>query len=80
MAIARAIVTRPTLLVADEPTGNLDSARSHEIMTLISELNASHGLTVVMVTHEPDIAAYAQRTIGFMDGHVQSDTAAREAA
>ena len=80
VAIARAIVTRPTLLVADEPTGNLDSARSHEIMTLIAELNAGHGLTVVMVTHEPDIAAYAQRTVGFMDGHVQSDTAAREAA
>ncbi|MET0600348.1 MAG: ABC transporter ATP-binding protein [Mesorhizobium sp.] len=80
VAIARAIVTRPTLLVADEPTGNLDSARSHEIMTLIAELNAGHGLTVVMVTHEQDIAAYAQRTVGFMDGHVQSDTAAREAA
>lgn len=73
VAIARAIVTRPTLLVADEPTGNLDTARSHEIMNLLTRLNHELGLTVVMVTHEPDIAAYAQRTVRFLDGHVESD-------
>jgi len=80
VAIARAIVTRPTLLVADEPTGNLDTARSHEIMDLLVRLNTEHGLTVVMVTHESDIAAYAERTIRFLDGHVESDTAHAEAA
>jgi len=73
VAIARAIVTRPTLLVADEPTGNLDTARSHEIMELVTRLNEEHGLTIVMVTHEADIAAYAQRTIHFLDGKVESD-------
>ncbi|MBN9251205.1 MAG: ATP-binding cassette domain-containing protein, partial [Mesorhizobium sp.] len=73
VAIARAIVTRPTLLVADEPTGNLDTARSHEIMELLTHLNTDLGLTIVMVTHEADVAAYAQRTIGFLDGHVASD-------
>jgi putative ABC transport system ATP-binding protein len=80
VAIARAIVTKPTLLVADEPTGNLDTARSHEIMELLTRLNRELGLTVVMVTHEADIAAYAQRTIGFLDGHIASDTANRKAA
>jgi putative ABC transport system ATP-binding protein len=73
VAIARAIVTRPTLLVADEPTGNLDTARSHEIMELLTKLNTDLGLTIVMVTHEADVATYAQRTIGFLDGHVASD-------
>ncbi len=73
VAIARAIVTRPTLLVADEPTGNLDTARSHEIMELLTQLNTDIGLTIVMVTHEADVAAYAQRIIGFLDGHVASD-------
>ena len=80
VAIARAIVTRPTLLVADEPTGNLDTARSHEIMDLLTRLNEELGLTVVMVTHEADIAAYAQRTVRFLDGHVASDTLKLEAA
>ncbi|MCV3240972.1 ABC transporter ATP-binding protein [Mesorhizobium sp. ZC-5] len=80
VAIARAIVTKPALLVADEPTGNLDTARSHEIMDLLTELNSELGLTVVMVTHEADIAAYAQRTIGFLDGDVASDTSSLEAA
>ncbi len=80
VAIARAIVTRPSLLVADEPTGNLDTARSHEIMEVLSRLNSESGLTIVMVTHEADIAAYARRTIHFLDGKVASDTAMLEAA
>ena len=79
VAIARAIVTRPTLLVADEPTGNLDTARSHEIMDLLTRLNLESGLTVVMVTHEADIASYADRTIAFLDGRIARDSA-REAA
>jgi putative ABC transport system ATP-binding protein len=80
VAIARAIVTRPTLLVADEPTGNLDTARSHEIMQLLTGLNTQLGLTIVMVTHEADVAAYAQRSIRFLDGHVASDTTKLETA
>ena len=78
VAIARAIVSEPLLLLADEPTGNLDSARSREIMDLLSLLNAERGLTVVMVTHEPDMAAHAHRTIGFVDGLIDHD--ARRAA
>ena len=73
VAIARAIVTQPTLLVADEPTGNLDTQRSHEIMDLLCQLNRENGLTIAMVTHEADIAAYADRTIRFLDGHIISD-------
>jgi putative ABC transport system ATP-binding protein len=72
VAIARAIVSRPTLLVADEPTGNLDTARSHEIMDLLTSLNRELGLTIVMVTHEADIATYAQRTVHFLDGVVET--------
>ncbi|WFP60220.1 ABC transporter ATP-binding protein [Mesorhizobium sp. WSM4904] len=80
VAIARAIVTKPTLLVADEPTGNLDTARTHEIMELLTRLNAELGLTIVMVTHEADVADYAERTVRFLDGHVASDTTKAEAA
>jgi putative ABC transport system ATP-binding protein len=80
VAIARALVTSPTLLVADEPTGNLDTARSHEILDLLTGLNRDLGLTIVMVTHEPDIAAYAERTVGFLDGHVESDKPSAEVA
>ena len=80
VAIARAIVANPMLLVADEPTGNLDTARSHEIMDLLTGLNEDQGLTIVMVTHEADIAAHAGRIIGFLDGHIDSDTARAEAA
>ncbi|MBL8584459.1 MAG: ABC transporter ATP-binding protein [Rhizobiaceae bacterium] len=80
VAIARAIVTQPTLLVADEPTGNLDTARSHEIMDLLTGLNDNFGLTIVMVTHEADIAAYAHRTIEFRDGRVSADTRNHELA
>jgi putative ABC transport system ATP-binding protein len=73
VAIARAIVAQPTVLFADEPTGNLDTARSVEIMDLLEDFNRSRGLTVLMVTHEPDMAAYASRTVRFRDGHVESD-------
>ncbi len=73
VAIARAIVTSPSLLLADEPTGNLDTKISREIMTIISRLNREQGLTVIMVTHEDDIAAYARRVIRFVDGRIESD-------
>jgi putative ABC transport system ATP-binding protein len=73
VAIARAIVTKPTVLFADEPTGNLDMARSHEIMNLLTALNRDHDVTIVMVTHERDMAAYAKRTVRFLDGLVESD-------
>ncbi|MBT9539168.1 ABC transporter ATP-binding protein [Thiobacillus sp.] len=74
VAIARAIVTQPLVLLADEPTGNLDSKRGHEIMELLVSLNREQGITIIMVTHEPDMAAYASRTVRFADGHVESDT------
>ncbi len=73
VAIARAVVTRPAVLLADEPTGNLDTGTSREIMDLIRALNREQGITVLMVTHEPDIAAYANRVIRFVDGRVASD-------
>jgi putative ABC transport system ATP-binding protein len=73
VAIARAIVTEPTVILADEPTGNLDTAKSHEIMDLLVALNRDHGITIVMVTHEADMAAYARRIVRFVDGHVESD-------
>jgi putative ABC transport system ATP-binding protein len=73
VAIARAVVTEPTLILADEPTGNLDTARSREIMNLLVALNREHGITIVMVTHEPDMAAYARRIVRFVDGRVESD-------
>jgi putative ABC transport system ATP-binding protein len=73
VAIARAIVSNPSVLMADEPTGNLDTTRSHEIMDLLVELNNKHGITIVMVTHEPDMAAYAKRIIHFLDGVIESD-------
>ncbi|WP_287983648.1 ABC transporter ATP-binding protein [Diaphorobacter sp.] len=73
VAIARAIVTEPAVLLADEPTGNLDTHRSLEIMELIWRLNQEHGITVIMVTHEADMAAYARRIVRFVDGVVDSD-------
>jgi len=73
VAIARAIVTKPAVLLADEPTGNLDSSRSRDIMELLTSFNLDQGITVVMVTHEPEMAAYAKRQIHFLDGMVESD-------
>ena len=78
VAIARAIVTGPALLLADEPTGNLDSERSREIMLLLQQLNTDNGITVLMVTHEPDMAAYAKRIVRFVDGHIASDALQEE--
>ncbi|MEH3123304.1 MAG: ABC transporter ATP-binding protein [Sphingomonas phyllosphaerae] len=71
VAIARAIVTRPDVLLADEPTGNLDSERSVEIMELLTDLNRESGITVLMVTHEPDMAAFARTVVHFKDGLVE---------
>lgn len=73
VAIARAIASDPAVLLADEPTGNLDSQRSREIMELLLKLNQDHGITIVMVTHEADMAAYADRAVHFFDGKVASD-------
>ena len=73
VAIARAIVTEPDVVLADEPTGNLDTQRSHEIMGLLTALNKDHGITVLMVTHEPDMAAYAKRMVHFVDGKIAKD-------
>ena len=73
VAIARAIVSAPALLLADEPTGNLDSTTSREIMDLLTTLNSDRGITVVMVTHEEEMAGYAERIIRFLDGRVVSD-------
>jgi putative ABC transport system ATP-binding protein len=79
VAIARAIVTDPKLVLADEPTGNLDSAMGEEIMRLLTRLNRERGLTIVMVTHESDIAAFAEREVVFRDGRIASDHRTREA-
>ncbi len=78
VAIARAIVTQPVVLLADEPTGNLDSKRSAEIMDLLTSLNRDCGITIIMVTHEADMAAYAKRTVHFRDGLIETDHTHRE--
>ena len=80
VAIARALAGGPSVILADEPTGNLDSARSHEIMRLLQTLNQEDGITVVMVTHEEDIAAYARRLMVFTDGHLTRDEPVKERA
>jgi putative ABC transport system ATP-binding protein len=80
VAIARAIVTEPTVLLADEPTGNLDTAMSREIMDLLVRLNREQGITVIMVTHEPEMAAFTRRTIRFVDGRVDADVSSERAA
>jgi putative ABC transport system ATP-binding protein len=73
VAIARALVNEPSLLLADEPTGNLDTATSHEVMEVFAKLRAERGITIVVITHERDIAAWGTRTIDFKDGVVVSD-------
>jgi putative ABC transport system ATP-binding protein len=80
VAIARAMVTEPAVLLADEPTGNLDTARSREIMELLRAFNREQGITIVMVTHDADMAAYARRIVSFIDGQVASDTRHQEAS
>jgi putative ABC transport system ATP-binding protein len=72
VAIARAIVTAPAVLLADEPTGNLDTARSLEIMEVLSHFNRERGITIVMVTHEAEMAAYARHVVHFLDGRIEN--------
>jgi putative ABC transport system ATP-binding protein len=74
VAIARGLVNRPSILLADEPTGNLDSRTSVEIMDILQTLNNDQGLTIVLVTHEPDIAQYSKRTLLFRDGKLKRDS------
>ena len=74
MAIARALINNPSILLADEPTGNLDSRTSVEIMEIFQRLNQERHLTILLVTHEEDIARYAHRMVTFRDGRVQRDT------
>jgi putative ABC transport system ATP-binding protein len=74
VAIARALVNDPAVLLADEPTGNLDTETSDEIMAIVQRLNRDQHITVVLVTHEADVAAYARRVVLFRDGHIVSDT------
>ena len=78
VAIARALVTRPSILLADEPTGNLDSRTSVEVMRIFQDLNERQNLTIILVTHEPDIAQYAKRVITFRDGRIRSDVKVSE--
>ncbi len=80
VAIARALITRPAMLLADEPTGNLDTKTSHEIMTLFQQLNRNEGITVVVVTHEAEIAAFAKRHVMFRDGLIVQDVMQATAA
>ena len=79
VAIARALVNRAPLILADEPTGNLDTRSSVEIMELVVKLNRESGITIILVTHEPDIAAFSRRIIKFRDGLVVSDEPVKQA-
>ena len=74
VAIARALIMNPSLLLADEPTGNLDSKTGHEIMELFKEINQKHGTTIVLITHEDEVADYAKRIIRVRDGHIEKET------
>ncbi len=78
VAIARALVNEPSILLADEPTGNLDSRTSVEVMDIFQRLNEEHGITVILVTHEHDIASYAKRNLEFRDGKLRRDVLVRE--
>lgn len=80
VAIARALVTNPAILLADEPTGNLDSTSSQDVMKLITDLNNNQKLTVILVTHEPEMADYASRTLRFQDGRLTTESPARSEA
>jgi putative ABC transport system ATP-binding protein len=73
VAVARSLVNNPALILADEPTGNLDSRTSVEVMEIFQRLNRERGITLVLVTHEPDIAQYAHRVVVFKDGKIKSD-------
>jgi putative ABC transport system ATP-binding protein len=77
VAIARALVTQPAIILADEPTGNLDSQRSIEIMGLLQQLNTQHGITIILVTHEMDLVPFAKRVVVFKDGQVHEDSPVR---
>src|SRR5206468_6865185 len=73
VAIARSLVNQPALILADEPTGNLDSRTSVEVMEVFQRLNREQGITLILVTHEPDIAQYAKRVVIFKDGKISRD-------
>lgn len=77
VAIARAIVSKPLFLLADEPTGNLDTTRSVEIMEILKQLNMESKITILMVTHEPEMAQYSTRKIEFLDGKIKSDSSTK---
>ena len=79
VAIARALVTQPDVLLADEPTGNLDTPRSHDVMRLLAELNERRGQTILLVTHEPEMVPYVHRVVHFRDGHIERHEQVRAA-